>query len=312
MRILVTGASGYIGGKMVEALLQKDWAEAVVGTDINQPPRPIPGHVFYQRDIRESLDDIFEREKIDVVVHTAYVLPPSHDQKLMEDINKGGTLNVLNASVKARVRQILYTSSTTAYGFWPDNDTPLTEDSPLRGNDDFIYAKNKKEIEAVLAEYTGRHPETVVSIVRPCFVVGAGFKNPLAEHLRKKVVLLPSKSRSWQFVHEDDLIQVMLLLLEKQTAGIFNVTGPGTMTFPEMVKMLGNILLPLPWSLLYPLNNLAWWLRLSFVTKFPSPPLRMMIHPWVATSAKLIRETGYQFKYDTRAAFGEFVRAVKG
>ncbi|MEZ4577969.1 MAG: hypothetical protein R2875_08165 [Desulfobacterales bacterium] len=45
--------------------------------------------------------------------------------------------------------QILYTSSTTAYGFYPDNDQPLTEDSPLRGNDDFTYAKNKKEIEAI-------------------------------------------------------------------------------------------------------------------------------------------------------------------
>ena len=312
MKILVTGAAGYIGGKMVSALLERDWVEAVVGTDINQPPHQAPPYVFYTRDIREPLDDIFKREKIDTVIHTAYVLPPIHDQGLMEDINKGGTRNILNASVKAGVRQILYTSSTTAYGFWPDNDAPLTEESPLRGNDDLIYAKNKKEIEGIFSEFIRRHPEIMVSIVRPCFVVGAGFKNPLAEHLQKKLVLLPSNSRPWQFVHEDDLMEIMALLLEKQIAGIFNVAGPGTMTFPEMVKMLGNILLPLPWSILFPLNNLSWRLRLAFVTKFPSPAMRMMVNPWIATSEKLCKETGYEFKYDTRAAFQEFVRAVKG
>jgi hypothetical protein len=53
--------------------------------------------------------------------------------------------------------------------------------------------------------------------------------------------------------------------------------GDRTVTFPEMVKMLGNILLPLPWWVIYPLTDLAWILRLSFVTKFPSPPLRMMV-----------------------------------
>ena len=171
------------------------------------------------------MDDIFENRQIDIVVHTAYVLPPIHDKGLMEAINKGGTKNVLAASAKTGVKQILYTSSTTAYGFYPDNDQPLTEDSPLRGNDDFTYAKNKKEIEAIFKEFESVHPEIAVSIVRPCFVVGPGFSNPMAEHLQKKLVMMPAKTLPWQFVHEDDLINVMVLLLEKRIAGAFNVTA---------------------------------------------------------------------------------------
>ena len=62
----------------------------------------------------------------------------------MEDINRSGTRNILDLSARAGVKQVLYTSSTTAYGFYPDNDRPLTEESPLRGNNDFTYAKNKK------------------------------------------------------------------------------------------------------------------------------------------------------------------------
>jgi UDP-glucose 4-epimerase len=311
MRILVTGAAGYIGNRLIEALSKKDWVDAVIGTDIKEPPLKYPKYTFDIRDVRQSMDDIFKNERIDTVVHTAYILPPIHDTRLMEDINKNGTRNILNASARAGVRQILYTSSTTAYGFFPDNDQPLTEESPLRGNDDFCYAKNKKEIEAIMGDFAQEHPGMTITIVRPCFVVGPGFKNPMAEHLQKKLVMLPSNARPWQFVHEDDLINVMALLLEKNIPGAFNVTGEGTMTFDEMIRALGNIPLPLPWPVIYPMNHLAWFLRLWFITQFPSPAMRMMVAPWIASSEKLRKETGFQFKYGTRAAFADFVKSVR-
>lgn len=311
MNILVTGAAGYIGGRLVEHLCEQDWVSAVVGTDINEPVFTHSKYKFEIRDIRHSMDDIFKTQKIDTVVHSAYVLPPIHDKGLMEDINKGGTKNILAASVKAGIKQILYTSSTTAYGFYADNDEPLTEDSPLRGNDDFTYAKNKKEIEAIMREFILEHPEIAVTIVRPCFVVGPRFNNPMAEHLQKKLVMVPAKTLPWQFVHEDDLILVMAQLLEKKIAGAFNVTGEGTMTFPEMIKMMGNIRIPIPWPIIYPLNNLSWFLRMSFMTKFPSPSMRMMIHPWIASSKKLHETIDYKFKYDSKSAFEDFVRSVK-
>jgi UDP-glucose 4-epimerase len=229
----------------------------------------------------------------------------------MEEINMGGTRNILKASVKAGVKQILYTSSTCAYGFYPDNDRPLTEESPLQGNDDFTYAKNKKEIEQIFKDFQIEHPDILVSIVRPCFVVGPGFTNVMAQHLQKKIVMVPAKTLPWQFVHEEDLIHIMALLLEKKIGGAFNVTGEGTMTFPEMIKKLGNIRLPIPWPIIYPLNHLAWLFRLSFITRFPSPPMRMMVYPWIADSKKLREATGYKFKYDTRSAFEDFVKSVK-
>ncbi len=310
MRVLVTGATGYIGGKLVKTLCNKDWVDAVVATDIKAPGKAVCGCTFYKRDIRDNMDDIFEKEQIDTVVHAAYVLAPIHDTALMEDINKGGVQNILKASAKAGVKQILHISSTTAYGFHPDNDQPLTEESPLRGNNDFTYAKNKKEIETIIQEFVSQHPETKMVVVRPCFVLGPGLTHPIAEHLKKKFVLLPKNTRPWQFVHEDDLVSVMAMLLEKQVTGIFNVCADGTMTFSEMVSRLGNIKVALPWRIIYTLNNLAWFLRLSFITKFPSAPMRMMVNPWIASNDKLKKETGYRFKYNTRATYEDFAKSV--
>ena len=162
--------------------------------------------------------------------------------------------------------------------------------------------QNKKEIEAIFQKFIADHPDITVSILRPCFVVGPNFKNPLAEHLQKKLVMMPSNIKPWQFVHEDDVINVMGMMLEKRINGIFNVAGEGTMSFREMLKMLGNFMIPVPWFLMFPLNNLAWFLRLTFITKFPSPGMRMMVNPWIATSDQLKRETGYKFNYDTKSA----------
>jgi UDP-glucose 4-epimerase len=310
MRILVTGAAGYIGGRMVEVLCEQDWVEKVIGLDITEPTRKFDKFHFIQKDIREPVEELLKIEKIDTVIHAAYVVTPHHNKSMMEDINKRGTRNVLTAVSKAGVKQLMVTSSTMAYGFYPDNDMPLTEESPLRGNDDFIYPKNKKEIEGLMQDFISGHPEINVTILRPCFVLGPKINNPFSRHLRKKFVLMPWKTLPFQYVHEDDLINVMLLLIEKGIGGIYNVTGDGTITFPEMIKALGNIHIPIPWPFIYHINNLAWFLRLSFLSEFPSAAMRLMVNPWLASSEKLKKTTGYRFKYNTKEAFADFVESV--
>lgn len=309
MRVLVTGAGGYIGGRLVEGLCAAPWCEAVVGLDIKAPALAHPKFTFVEQDVRAPLEAVMAGHGIDAVAHLAYVLPPLHDTALMESINVGGTRNVLDACAAQGVRRILYTSSATAYGFWPDNDIPLTEQSLLRGNDDFTYAKNKKEIEAIITTWRARHAEASVAVLRPVFVVGPGFDNPLARHLLKPLVLLPGGGAPMQFVHEDDLLRQMLICLERGVDGAYNVGAPGAMTLGEMVRMLGGRPLFLPAGLVWRLNAAAWALRLGFITEFPSPSLNLMLHSWVVDSAKLERDLGFVYQYDSRAAFADFARS---
>ncbi len=286
----ITGVSGYFGSKLVASFEQKDEVRSILGIDINPPKYASKKLEFIKHDVREDMYPLLSGKEIDWAIHAAYILPPIHNKRLMEDININGTKNFLNSCAKAKVKQIMQCSSISAYGFHKDNQVPLTEDSPLRGNDDFTYSKNKKEIEFICREFKDAHPDVCLTIIRPCFVAGPGFDNPLARHLRKKIVMMPYKTVPFQFIHEDDLVGIIYQLFSKEKEGIYNLAADGTMPFDEMLEILGNWPLRLPISMLYPLNNLMWFLRIKPITEFPSPALNMVCHPCIASNEKIKKE----------------------
>jgi UDP-glucose 4-epimerase len=308
--VFITGVSGYIGGKIANALNEIDQVDALIGIDIKTPLRAPDKLTFIHHDIRKPIVSFLRRYGIDTIIHAAYVLPPLHDKALMEDINITGTRNVLTGAAEAGVTHLLYTSSATAYGFHPDNPVPLNEEHPLRGNDDFTYSKNKKEIEALMAEFKTAHKNIILTILRPCFVVGPGFDNPLSRHLIKPLVLIATQTAPMQFVHEDDLTRMIILCLKESIGGIYNVAGEGTLMAKEMIRMLGNRLLALPFPLLYAFNQIAWALRLKFLSEFPSPALNMLRYPWIVSPQKFIDATGFKYQFSSRSAFEDFARTV--
>lgn len=310
-RVLITGAAGYIGLKTAECLAGRPDVEAIVGIDVKKPARSVGKFTFYNRDVRTPIHDIIEKNSIDAVIHAAFILPPIHNQRVMDDVNINGTRSVLDSCVRGGVKQVLYTSSATAYGFHADNERPLTEESPLRGNIDVTYANAKRIIEGIFRQYERLHPGIAFTIMRPCFVVGPGFDNPLARYVQKRLVLGPVKTEPLQFVHEDDLVEIICRLLAGRKKGVYNVAGEGVLSIRDMVRMLGNTCVSLPYGLTRALNGVAWALRLSFLSEFPSPYLQMIRYSWAVSTDKLKRELGYPFRYDTVRAFEDFVKFVK-
>ncbi|MDA8137673.1 MAG: NAD-dependent epimerase/dehydratase family protein [Desulfobacteraceae bacterium] len=157
-KVMISGVSGYIGSRIAAAMDQREAVAEIVGIDIRPPRVQSEKLKFFSLDVRAPLVDLMRAHHVDTVIHAAYVLPPIHDTALMEAINVTGTRNVLEAAAETGVEHLLYTSSTTAYGFHPDNETPLIEESPLRGNDDFTYAKNKKRDRGPDAGLHGQPP----------------------------------------------------------------------------------------------------------------------------------------------------------
>lgn len=310
--ILVTGSSGYIGRHLVAALCAEPGVEKVVGVDI-RPPADRPAKLtFLEMDVRVPLDNLLASLAIDTVIHAAFVLRPTHDEAAMEDSNLNGSRYVLTSLASSPVVQLLYLSSATVYGAHPDNQSPLTEASPLRADQGLVYSRNKRQVERLVERFRSRHPEIVVTLLRPSWVIGPGLDNPLAEHLRQRIVPLPAGAAALQFTHVADLVRLVLELLRRRTDGVFNVGGEGSVTLREMVAALGGHSLPLPYPLLWGLNWVAWQLRLSFLTRFPSTALRLFRYPWLVSSRRVCARTAFRYEYTSRQAFADFAAHERG
>lgn len=124
MRVLVTGASGFIGLNLVETLLAQ--GDDVIGLDGRPPPPRFADCPFHEIDVRErgSLDRVLETEKPQAVVHAA-ALTPGRDTERRRmaatvEVNVLGTAHVLEAAARAGCARVLYLSSAAVYGMSED------------------------------------------------------------------------------------------------------------------------------------------------------------------------------------------------
>lgn len=170
MKILLTGAAGFIGSNLAESLLARGDEICAVDNfnDFYSPLRKErnvttasreTGYTLYRSDIRdfESLKAIFENEKPDKVCHLAGMANVRYSLKhplLFEEVNVKGTLNLLELSRMYEVPQFVFASSSSVYGGRPDNGVPFSEDdrvdAPISS-----YAATKRSAE--LLSYTYSH-----------------------------------------------------------------------------------------------------------------------------------------------------------
>ena len=122
---LVTGGAGFIGCNVTQALLQKGYRVRVLDNlstghiENLYPFMDNPKFTFIQDDIRDLDDCIAACEEADYVIHLAAwgSVPRSIKMPITyEEINIGGTLNMMEAAVKAGVKRFAYASSSSVYG----------------------------------------------------------------------------------------------------------------------------------------------------------------------------------------------------
>jgi UDP-glucose 4-epimerase len=310
MKYVITGGSGYIGTRLTEFLIGREDTELIAIADLRPPRYPRAKVQFHRTDVRErsQLRVLLERVKPDALVHLAFVLNPMHDEHQMYEIDVGGTQNVLDAASRAGVEHLLVTSSATAYGAFADNPVPLDEEHPVRGVPDFEYARDKAECDRLCQLWALQHPDRTMTIVRPCIVFGPNVDNYILRAWTK----IPFQadfgqpSPPMQFVHEEDLVEALVLLLDGRHEGPFNVAGDGTMTLDECSKAIGRRIQRVPLALYWRFVGLMWLVRQS-----ESPPgnLHFVIHPWVVSTERLKQTTGWKPRHSSRETFEITMRA---
>src|SRR5918994_3333426 len=310
MRYVITGGSGYIGSRLVDLLARREDTERIVICDLAPPAAYRPKTSFERVDVRDrdAVRAVLERSGADALIHLAFILNPSHDEHLMYDVDVNGTHNVLEAAAAAGTGQVLVASSSTAYGAFPDNPVPLTEDDPVRGVAGFSYARDKTESDRICQLWAARYPDRMMTIVRPPIVLGPHVDNYLVRLWTKQpfTVAAGNLQTPIQFVHEDDIVDALAALLLGRHAGAFNVAGDGEMSLRECAELIGAPIRKLPMRAYRTLARTAWKLRASEV---PPGQLDFALYPWIVSTEKLKRTTGWRPRHTSRETFELTMRA---
>ena len=311
--VLVTGAAGYVGRLCVAALAQRlDELSTLVALDWTEVElsERITGVVYEQGDICDhALKDLFRSHAIDTVIHLASIVraPDGAPADLAYRVDVLGTKNVLEACEGANARRLIVTSSGAAYGYHPDNPSWLDENDPLRGNDEFEYSKNKRLVEAMLAQWREERPELQQVVFRPGTVVGADVHSPVTDLFEKPVMLgIVGSESPFVFIWDQDLVACLVDAVFSDKVGIYNQAGDGALTPREIATMLNKPYLALPASLV---KAILWALKGLGVTENGPERVAFLRYRPVLSNRRLKEEYGYVPQLTSREAFELYARA---
>jgi len=307
--IAVTGLGTFLGRSLVERLVSRSPGIRVVALDVRRPFRLHERVRFHRVDLTEPtadsrLADVLARERVDALLHAAFRRQPTPDLEMDHELETIGSLHVMNACAAAKVRRLVVASSTMLYGPWPDNPNFLTERHPLRGHPDAHLVQDRVEMEGLLADWRVRHPDAEVTVLRPCWIMGPHYVDPVVRFFARPVVpMLLGYDPLLQFVHEDDCLHVFERAILSSHPGTFNVVGSGVLPLSTILRLAGKKILRLPPPLLY---RLAYYPSQGQTGDPPQAFYDYLRYLWVADGRRACEEFGEPV-YSTQEAWMSFV-----
>ena len=148
MRLAITGSSGYLGRLIESSLEEESQVSQILGLDLVDTAYRSTKFKHHRMDIRSpQVARVLKEDKIDSVLHLAWIFNPVHRSARTHDVDVNGSKNILESCREAGGEHIVIPGSTTVYGAHPDNPDWLTEKSPIRGNKNFPYSWHKALVE---------------------------------------------------------------------------------------------------------------------------------------------------------------------
>lgn len=284
--VVLTGRSGALGGRVGARLDGDPDVSRVIDVDPGAHDAP---------DLKALI------EGATVLVHLGDSNEVDLDGTGLGDVDVVGTRDLLEAAGAVGVSTVVVLSTATAYGAWPDNPVPLTEDAPLRPNSSLGFATHKAEVERLAAEWRQAHPSTTVAVLRPTVAVAADTADWLGSSLWSTMPLAAAEEEPpAQFVHLDDLAAAVHLAVTRRLDGPFNVAPDGWISGEDLRRLAGR----------GPSVRLSqrWWAGLARIGwklgVISSPPgiVAYRSHPWVVANDR-IRAEGWEPTHSNEEAF---------
>nr|WP_025532730.1 SDR family oxidoreductase [Vibrio parahaemolyticus] len=240
MTILITGASGFVGSKLIGRLPSED----VLGLGRDKPKEP-SRYPFVEAEIGRETDYSLALDNVSAVIHLAarvHVMNDSVDNPLeaYRGVNTYGTVNLARQAARAGVKRFIFVSSIKVNGSKTASGKPFSSGAVLQPEDDYGISKAEAEQELFeLAKETGME----IVIIRPTLVYGPGVKANFASlmNLVSKGIPLPfgcitNNKRS--LVSVDNLVDLIITCIDHPKAAnqVFLVSDDNDVSTSAMVR----------------------------------------------------------------------------
>lgn len=243
-KVLVTGAAGFIGRRVAEALLAE--GQHVIGTDVRPPPANF-GFEFYVADIRDMLRHapVIGRD-CDSIIHCGGISGPmvlADNPAEVIDINIRGTAGLLELAKAFGLRRFVCLSSVSAYGDTPPGCDLVDETAPLGASN--AYGTSKAATDLLTQSYARSYGLSAVAL-RLGWVYGPGratdaiVQPAMRSSASAPYVLTEGGDHVLQFVHVQDAVAAILSAwrVEKLASAAYNINGAETMPVSDICAMI--------------------------------------------------------------------------
>lgn len=314
-KIVVTGASGNVGTALLRRLAEEPDVE-VHGIS-RRPPADAPpyrGVPWTPVEIgRAGAEEVLRTafEKADAVVHLAWLIQPSRDERQLYRTNVAGSAQVFSAAVKAGVPHLVHMSSVGAYS--PGSkDRRVDESWPVDGVRTSFYSRHKAAVEHMLNKFEG---DLLISRPRPGLILQADAGSEIRDYFlgslvpravfRHRIPVLPiPRDLVLQFVHADDVADGVARILKQRLHGGINLVADPVITPRALAEVLGGRHVTVPPKLMRSLANVTWRLHLQ-----PTPPgwVDLALKSPLLDASRARTELGWKPEFDAQEALKAIV-----
>jgi len=239
MRIVVTGANGFIGSKLSHELEKQ-------GHLVKKVQRRIEKNVYVIKSLNKFTNWREILKDVDVVIHCASITHESaqnKDERVFRSVNIEAFQHLIDSSIEAKVKKIIYLSSIKAIGNRTTGNNFYDSNSVCMPSD--LYGITKLEAENILKKSSLENCFDYV-IIRPCLVYGPGVKANFLNLIKliDRKIPLPFKdiknSRSILFL--DNLISFIIECIKNKKASkkIFVLSDPNPLSTTELIKLIAQ------------------------------------------------------------------------
>ena len=311
-RVLITGLSTFWGGKLAQALEADERFEAIIGVDDRDPTRELDRTEFVRVSNQHALlRRIVEAAEIDTVVDTRLAVDSIwQPARAAHENNVIGTMNIVTAcdGRDSPVKKFVFKSSAHWYGCERDDPAFFTEEMARPHEPPTPIERDIVEAEATVRGFAERNRDKTVTVLR--FANGLG---PRLTTSHSRLFSLPAVPTilgfdpRYQFIHEDDIVGVLLHAVREDLHGIYNGAADGVLVLSEVISLLGKQNLPVlpPWGTgmaAGPLNRLG--------LRIPVEMLNQLRYGRGLDNRKL-KASGYEPRWTSREAVIAFAEHLR-